>query len=163
MRVNPGSLYRLDSIEFGRLQGFSGGAISGPVFHFAGRIFDVEKVRESIENLRKFYADNGFINFTPVPDTEVLDSRNRIRLTVTLDEGQRFYFGDLQFAHPLSAEAAQAVAADWASYKGKPYDATELVEFIKQHQILPPDFQPEHNLLIRQDAKSHTVAIVIQP
>ncbi len=163
VRVNPGSLYRVDSIELAGYRAFLPEQLRAQLSISPGDIFDVEKVRESIENLRKFYGDNGFINFTPVPNTEVLDSGNRIRLTVTLDEGPRFYFGDLQFAHPLSAQAAQAVAADWASYKGKPYDATELVEFIKQHQILPPDFQPEHNLLIRQDAKSHTVAIVIQP
>jgi outer membrane protein assembly factor BamA len=163
VRVNPGPLYRLDSLVFSGYKAFLAEQLRAQFSISPGDIFDVEKVRESIENLRRFYADNGYTNFTPVPNTEVLDSRNRIRLTVTLDEGPRFYFGDLQFAHPLSAEAAQAVAADWASYKGKPYDATELVEFIKQHQMLPPGFQPEHNLLIRQDAKSHTVAIVVQP
>jgi outer membrane protein assembly factor BamA len=130
-----------------------------------GEIFDVGKVRESIEKLRRFYADNGFINFTPVPDTEVLDSRNRVRLKVSLDEGARFYFGDLKLTGlSQSLETAQTVAADWASYKGKPYSGTELEEFMKRHQeLLPAGFRPEQNLLICQDVKSYTVAIEILP
>lgn len=129
-----------------------------------GEVFDVDKVRTGLDNLRKLYADAGYINFTPVPDTELLDSGNRIRLTVIFDEGARFYFGDLKFTAVLrSTEAAQAVTADWASYKGRPYNWTELEAFMKQHQLLSPGFRPEQNLSIRQDAKFHTVTIEILP
>ena len=164
-RVNAGPLYRFDSIVLEGYKAFPSEQLRAQFSISPGDIFDVEKVRKGLENLRRLYADNGFINFTPVPDTEVLDPGNRIRLTVTLDEGARFYFGDLQLTGlSQNLETAQTVAADWASCKGKPYSGTELEEFMKRHQeLLPPGFRPERNLLIRQDAKSHTVAIEILP
>ena len=164
VRVNPGSLYRLDEIRLQGYKAFSPEQLRAQFPISPGELFNVEKVRKGIENLRRLYADNGFINFTPVPDTEVLDPGNRLRLTVTLDEGDRFYFGDLKVTGLLqNLEAAQTVTADWASYKGKPYSFTGLEKFLEQHQLLPPGFRPEQNLSIRQDAKSHTVTIEVLP
>jgi hemolysin activation/secretion protein len=164
VRVNAGSLYRLDSIVLEGYKAFPPEQLRAQFPISPGELFDVEKVRKGLENLRRLYADNGFINFTPVPDTSVLDTGNRVRLTVTLDEGVRFYFGDLKIAGlSQNLEAAQHGAQDWASYKGKPYSGTELVQFIQRHELLPAGFRPERNLLIRQDAKSHTVAIEILP
>jgi outer membrane protein assembly factor BamA len=164
-RVNAGSLYHLDSIVVRGCKAFSVEQVRAQLPISLGELFDVEKVREGLANLRRLYADAGFINFTPVPDTEVLDQGNRLRLVLTLDEGVRFYFGDLKLTGlPRQSEAAQTLGADWASYKGKPYSGTELETFVKQHQeLLPPGFRIEHSLAVRQDAKSHTVAIEILP
>jgi outer membrane protein insertion porin family len=52
-----------------------------------GDIFNIELVRKGLKNLRDAYGALGFINFTPVPDTQFDDEKKLISLTIDLDEG----------------------------------------------------------------------------
>lgn len=168
VRVDPGSVYKLDQLMLGGNKAFEVLSADQMRAHLPispGDIFDVEKVRVGLENLRKLYSDDGYINFTPVPRTEVIEATKGVILEISLDVGARFYFGELNLtALRLRPEVTQAVIADWSSLKGKPYNETELEDFMKQHlEFLPSGFRPERNLEIRQDAKSHTVAVEVLP
>ncbi len=168
LRVEPGSRYTLDSIILQSAKAFeitSADQMRAVFVIFPGDLFDVEKVRKSIDNLRKLYADNGYINFTPVPNTEVSEATKSVILTIDLDVGARFYFGNLRISatspHP---DAASTLISDWVSLKGKPYSGTELENFMQQHsERLPSGFRPDHNLKIRQDPQSKTVDIELLP
>jgi outer membrane protein insertion porin family len=62
-----------------------------------GELFNVEMVRKGIKNLRDAYGELGYINFTPVPNTDIDDEHHLITLTFDLDEGKPFYVRRVEF------------------------------------------------------------------
>jgi hypothetical protein len=46
---------------------FSGDELPGQFPVADGDIFDVDKIRKGLEDLRRLYVSQGFMNFTPVP------------------------------------------------------------------------------------------------
>jgi outer membrane translocation and assembly module TamA len=168
LRVEAGSQYTLREIILRGVKAFDVFSTEQMRAQFVispGDIFDTEKVRKSIENLRKLFADDGYINFTPAPETQVQDETKTIVLSVSLDLGPRFYFGDLV---PTSASgspgAASTLISDWAALTGKAYSGTELEDFMKQHgKLLPSGFRIDRNLQIRQDVKTKTVNVEVLP
>lgn len=165
VNVDTGSIYKLEQLIFAGNRAFPAALLRAQLSINPGEVFDTEKVRIGLENLRKFYADAGYINFTPVPNTYFVEGRSAIVLKIELDEGVRFYFGDLKISvrstHP---DATWILNSDWSSLKGKPYNGTEMEEFMKQHsELLPAGFRPERNLEVRQDGNTHTVNVEIVP
>ena len=62
-----------------------------------GEIFNIELVRKGLKNLRDAYGSLGYINFTPVPDTQFDDEKKLISLTIDLDEGKPFSVRRIEF------------------------------------------------------------------
>lgn len=164
VRVNPGSIFKLNSLILGGNRAFDIYSPEQLRTHMPispGDVFDTEKVRVGLENLRKLYADEGYIDFTSVPKTKVVEQLKGIILQISLIPGDRFYFGKLDLNHlwPMP-EAAQTMAADWSSLKGRPYSPSELDAFMKQHsEVFSGDFQLDRNVGIHEDPKTHTVIV----
>ena len=55
-----------------------------------GDVFNVIKIRESLDAMKRRYGENGYINFVATPNTEVDDSTRRISLIFELDQGKQF-------------------------------------------------------------------------
>ncbi len=164
-RVDAGQIYKLESLQLPGCNFFPPDQLRAQFPISPGELFDVEKVRLGLISLRKLYANSGFINFTPVPNTDVVNQTHRIKLAVSCDEGARFYVGDLKLTGlPPQSQAARTLTADWASLEGKLYNPKETEDFMKRHQeLLPSGFRAERNLAIRQDVKSHTVEVELLP
>jgi hypothetical protein len=62
-----------------------------------GDIFSREKVAKGLENLRKAYGTDGYINFTSVPDTKFDDEKKVVNLIIDVDEGKQFYVRRIEF------------------------------------------------------------------
>src|SRR5271165_2118374 len=110
VRVNPGSIYKLDMLGFGGNKAFdvfSAEQLRSQFPISTGDVFDAEKVRVGLDNLRKLYADAGYINFTPAPRTHVVEESKGIFLQINLDVGSRFYFGDLKLRAALNHPDAE--------------------------------------------------------
>jgi outer membrane protein assembly factor BamA len=165
VRVKTGPVYKLRMLILAGNRAFRADELRAQLPIKPGEVFNTEKLRVGLDNLLKFYVDEGYINFVPCHDIEVFEDTTEIGLKITFKEGARFYFGGLNLSRlPLNAEAAQTIAADWSSLKGQPYSDTELRDFTKQHsEVLPNGFLPEQNLEIRQDLKTHTVAVEVVP
>jgi outer membrane protein assembly factor BamA len=158
VRVNPGSIYKLQELILAGNRAFPADELRAQLPFKPGDVFNTGKVGLGLDNLRKFYADDGYINFIPVPRTTVIEETKQIILEIVLKEGKRFYFGDLNLTGLiLKPEAAQAAVADWSSLKGKLYNRTDLEEFIMRHPQLG------QNLAIRQNAQAGTVSLELQP
>ncbi len=54
-----------------------------------GDIFSREKIAKGLEDLRALYDSDGYINTTPVPETD-LDDTGIANLTIDVDEGRQF-------------------------------------------------------------------------
>lgn len=56
-----------------------------------GDIFDVGKIRKSIETYTKIYGQFGFIDFTATPDFDIDHKNKVINLTLSFDEQKQYY------------------------------------------------------------------------
>ncbi len=88
--VDEGQQYRLADIRWKNLTAFRPNDLR-PLFPLQnGEIFDVRKVRQGLDAVRKIYATKGYINFIAVPDSHIDDAARTISLDIDLDEGGVF-------------------------------------------------------------------------
>ena len=74
--------------------------VLGPVFAMReGAIFDVEKLRKGMENLKKLYGEFGYIDFVAEPSFEFRedDDPPKIDLNLAVDEGKQFFVRRIEF------------------------------------------------------------------
>jgi outer membrane protein insertion porin family len=67
-----------------------------------GDVFDVSKIRTSIENYTKLYGTQGFIDFTATPSTEIHDDTHTVDLTFDFDEQKQFFVRRIEFSGNLT-------------------------------------------------------------
>ncbi|MBI2681850.1 MAG: outer membrane protein assembly factor BamA [Acidobacteriales bacterium] len=98
MPIEEGERFKLGSISF-----TGGKAVTNTKFLRAlfpmkdGEIFSTKGVRKGLENMRKAYGELGYINFTPVPDTQINDEKKIIDLVIDLDEGKSYSVRRIEF------------------------------------------------------------------
>src|SRR5271167_1228248 len=99
MPIEEGERYHLGTITFKNNKAIQSTAALRSLFPMKdGEIFSREKVAKGLENLRKAYGTDGYINFTSVPDTKFDDVKKTVDLIIDVDEGKQFYVRRIEFA-----------------------------------------------------------------
>jgi outer membrane protein assembly factor BamA len=167
--VHEGSRYRLKEITFANVQPMKNLAFAKSELRQKfpisdGAIFDVEKIRAGLEQLRKLYANEGYINFTPVPNTQADDAAGTVALRVDVDEGVVFRLGNLVLdgVEPVPGAGAKLQDA-WKQYQGQVYSEPLMRDFIRENAAYLPPHKADWQLLeIRQDVPLHLVTIRLE-
>ena len=76
-------------------------AVLGPVFQMEeNAIFDIEKLRKGLDNLKKLYGEFGYIDFVAEPNFEFRDDEDppKIDLNFIADEGKQFFVRRINFS-----------------------------------------------------------------
>jgi outer membrane protein insertion porin family len=98
MPIEEGDRYTLGSISFKNNKAVQNTKALRALFPIKdGDIFSKDKIAKGLENLRKAYGDQGYINFTSVPETRFDDEKKLIHLDVDVDEGKQFYVRRIEF------------------------------------------------------------------
>ncbi|MFZ0900927.1 MAG: outer membrane protein assembly factor BamA [Candidatus Sulfotelmatobacter sp.] len=98
MPIEEGDRYTLGSITFKNNKAVSNVKALRNLFPIKdGDIFSKDKVAKGLENLRKAYGEQGYINFTSVPETRFDDDKKLIFLDIDVDEGKQFYVRRIEF------------------------------------------------------------------
>ncbi len=98
MPIEEGDRYTLGSITFKNNKAVSNVKALRNLFPIKdGDVFSKEKVAKGLENLRKAYGEQGYINFTSVPETRFDDEKKLIFLDIDVDEGKQFYVRRIEF------------------------------------------------------------------
>jgi len=123
----------------------------------SGEIFNTQKIRQGLEALRKLYSSQGYIDFTPIPLTDVDATHHRISLTLELDEQKQFLVEKIEI-RGLSPTLEHALRA--RVKLGDPFNWPLVEGFLKAKKSeLPPDSSPERVRLAR-DLKNGTVELL---
>lgn len=98
MPVEEGDKFHLASITFsGGKAGVNTKALRRLFPMKDGDVFNTNDVRKGLEALRKAYGELGYINFSPVPTTEVNDEAKTVTLNIDLDEGKQYFVRRIEF------------------------------------------------------------------
>ena len=128
-----------------------------------GDIFDTEAIRKGLESLRKAYAALGYINFTPVPNTDADDEKKLISLRIDLDEGKQFYVRRIEFQGNTTTRD-KVIRRELALEEGQVYNGNlwEL-SLLRLNQLQYFDqLKPEQDSEIKQNVQDGTVDITLK-
>lgn len=102
MNIDEGRQYSLGRLSFTDVELFrTPEVVLGQVFQMQPNdIFDVEKLRKGLENLKKLYGEFGYIDFVAEPTFEFRDADDppHIDLNLTVDEGKQFFVRRINFS-----------------------------------------------------------------
>jgi outer membrane protein insertion porin family len=97
--IEEGDRYRLGSITFSHNKAVSNTKALRSLFPIRdGDIFDRSKIAKGLDNLRNAYGDEGYINFTSIPNTSFDEAKKLIDLNIDVDEGKQFSVRRIEFS-----------------------------------------------------------------
>lgn len=125
-----------------------------------GEIFDVSKIRAGMENLRRAYAAQGFIDFTATPDFAIPHETKSISIRMTLDEQAQYRVSDL-FVLGVDQRLAEEMSAHVT--RGAPFDSVAFnkyfSQFVATHKRELSAEASDQDLSVIRDTRARTVAI----
>jgi len=96
--VEEGPRYKLGSITFSGNKTFSNTrALRAQFAQKDGEWFNASLLMKGIENLKKAYGSQGFINFTGIPEPQVDEAKKQISININIDEGKPFFVSRIEF------------------------------------------------------------------
>jgi outer membrane protein insertion porin family len=98
--VNEGRMYHLHAIKFEGVKLFRAPeTLMKPLFGMGiGDVFQTDKLRKGIENMRNYYGRFGYIDFVPEPSFDFIPNTDQVDLTITADEGKQFFVRRIDFS-----------------------------------------------------------------
>lgn len=164
LRSNEGQQYRLGHISFKNNKIFKSPQLRGAFQIADGDVFDVDKVRTGFEAIRRLYAEDGYINVTPVPQTGTDDEARTVDLIVDMDEGAQYTMGsiELESREEWPSDKAEKLLNIWRPHAEHAYDP-EVIEQIQQEMLeMFPGITPEEALpAVQQNAERKTVNLSV--
>ena len=125
-----------------------------------GDVFNVAKVRESLDAMHRRYGESGYIDFVATPVTEVSDSTQRISLIFELDQGRQYRISQVE-VHGLDPGRELTLLSKL--HPGDIFRKSVVEDAVKS---LAPglnlgDEDLQKSVSLRTSQKSDTVAIII--
>jgi outer membrane protein insertion porin family len=140
--VNEGDRTKIAQINFvgnqaygdSRLQSVITTKESG-IFSFLTRkdIYSQERLRADEEALRQFYFNSGYADFRILSSESTLDeSTNEYTVTITVEEGERYNFGDINVESTVEGVDAEELRGLLRSRAGRTYSARDIQESMSE-------------------------------
>jgi outer membrane protein insertion porin family len=162
--IEEGERYHLGSISFTGGKAVTNTKFLRGLFPMKdGEIFSTKAVRKGLESMRKAYGELGYINFTPVPDTQINDEKKIIDLIIDLDEGRSYSVRRIEFSGNTTTRD-KVIRREILLEEGNVYNS-RLWEFslqrLNQLQYFEP-LNPEKDGDIRRDDQEATVDLSLK-
>jgi outer membrane translocation and assembly module TamA len=131
IKVEPGAQYRLGVIEFHHATVFPPDQLRSQFPVETGDLFNATSLAYGLERLKDLYQTKGHINFGAIPKVEIDEARHVINLTIDIDEGKAYVFGQLILdgIEPHAGDG-NALISSWAKLRGKSYDPELLKDWL---------------------------------
>ncbi|WP_062202490.1 outer membrane protein assembly factor BamA [Aureimonas sp. AU12] len=99
------------------------------IFSFLQRndIYDEDRLRADEEALRRFYFNRGFADFRIVSSVAELEpTQNKYFITVTVDEGERYTYGNINIDSTVPGIDAESLKTELETKSGDTYSAEKV-------------------------------------
>ena len=96
--IDEGAQYRLGRFSVHGNKLFKTDALIRSFPLKTGDIFNMTRVRKSLDDYKKLYGNFGYINFVADPDIEPDRRRHIINLTLNFDEGDQYFVHRIEFS-----------------------------------------------------------------
>ncbi|WP_315928063.1 outer membrane protein assembly factor BamA [Mesorhizobium sp. SP-1A] len=94
-------------------------------------VYDEDKLRADEEQLRRFYYNHGYADFQVVSAVGELDNAtNQYTITITVNEGDRYKFGDINVDSSIPEIDSKALMSVVETQKGDTYNAKDVEDSI---------------------------------
>ncbi|MGH9508469.1 MAG: outer membrane protein assembly factor BamA [Terriglobales bacterium] len=164
MPIEEGERYKLGSITFKNMKAVTNEKALRSLFPIAdGDLFNTEYIRKGLEQLRKAYAEQGYINFTPVPNTEIDDTKLEVSIQVDLDEGKQFFVRRIEFQGNTTTRD-KVIRREIALEEGNIYNGRlwEL-SLLRLNQLgYFEQLSPEQDSVVKQNVADATVDLTLK-
>lgn len=127
LKVTPGAQYRLRFLEFRHETVFAPDQLRSQFPIQTGSLFCAGGVAYGLEKLMNLYQDKGYINFGAIPIPTIDESHHTVDLTIDIDEGKSYVFGNLILnGTEPHAGAGKTLIESWKTVQGKAYNPESL-------------------------------------
>lgn len=97
-----------------------------------GDIYSEDRLQADEEALRRFYYNRGYADFRVISSNAVLDpATNEYTITFTVEEGQRYTFGDVQVESSIAGVDTEALGGMLKTRAGKVYSANDVEKSVE--------------------------------
>ncbi|MDE1158770.1 MAG: outer membrane protein assembly factor BamA [Neorhizobium sp.] len=134
--INEGERTKIADISFvgnsaysdGRLKAVIATKETGPLSFLTRKdVYSEDKLHADEESLRQFYYNHGYPDFRVISSNAVLDeASNKYTITFTVDEGQRYQYGDIAVESTVPNIAGAQLQDLVETKKGDVYDAKQI-------------------------------------
>ncbi|BCM19681.1 outer membrane protein assembly factor BamA [Mesorhizobium sp. J8] len=94
-------------------------------------VYDEDKLRADQELLRRFYYNHGYADFQVVSAVgELDDTTNKYTVTITVQEGDRYTFGDVSVESTIPEVDSKSLESVVETHKGDVYNAKDVEDSI---------------------------------
>ncbi|HLW89387.1 MAG TPA: POTRA domain-containing protein [Terriglobales bacterium] len=121
-----------------------------------GELFNRTHIEEGLERLKNAYSQQGYINFTVVPETKINEDDNSVWLELDLDEGKVFYVSNIDILG-VDEQTEHRMLQDFLLKPGDIYSQARFDLSIQR--LSPPNVIPVGEK--RMDERAGTVAFTI--
>jgi outer membrane protein insertion porin family len=136
-QINEGGRTKIKSVNFVGNDAFGDGRLSdvistkkSTILSFLSRndVYDEARLRADEEALRRFYYNRGYADFQVISSYAELDpTENEYKIQFTLDEGEKYEFGDIAVDSSIVGIEPGVFTRDLETRQGRTYSA-EAVE-----------------------------------
>jgi outer membrane protein insertion porin family len=96
--IEEGDKFKLKTINFTNNKAILNKQLLRSVFPLKdGDTFNKQLVGKGLDNLRKAYGELGYIDFTPVPTTDIDEQNKLITLNIEMEEGKPYFVRRIEF------------------------------------------------------------------
>jgi len=153
-RVRGGIRYKLSDIQFrsqdpDRHLAYSTEELRILIPLHDGDIFSIEKVRNGIDALRRYYDSRGYIDFVAGVETQIDDTQQQIAVLLSLDEGIQFRLAEIE---TVGLDARHEKELRSIVKSGGVVNLQVIADFYRNHkselpeEVLPEDTQFRRNI-----------------
>ena len=165
VQIEEGKQQRLAKIDYVGVKLFrTPDVLSRQLFQMQpGDVFSTEKLRKGIENMKKLYADFGYIDFVPEPAIDPVKGTDTIDLTLNVDEGRQFFVRRIDFVGNTTTRdkviRRELLLDEGDIYSGRLWDASILR--LNQLGYFEP-LKENESYDIKRNPNSNTVDITLK-
>lgn len=134
--INEGGRTKIETINFVGNKAFSDRRLSDVIstkrsnilsFLMRNDVYSEDRLRADEEALRRFYYNHGYADFRVVSSSADLnEANNEYTINITVDEGQRYRFGDISIDSSIQGVDANTLNSLLKTRKGDIYSAKNV-------------------------------------